>query len=165
VHQQGSGRTRARKWCADVDLHRTRRRVKTCSHVHDYCSNVSDSAIACATRKCARDRIVAGRRRQPLVSSDGGPSPHETTARSELLVSSDGSSCAAPSVGLQSYVVAADLAAAPGPCLLSFFAVAAPGRWKGPEVYDLVTPELKNLTADEHDANIACCISRAVFFI
>ena len=117
MRQQGSVRTRARKWCADVDLHRTRRRMKTCSHVHDYCSSVSVNAIACATRKCARDRIVAGRRREPLVSSDGGPpphettarsellvspaggpSPHETTARSELLVSSDGSSYAPPSV-------------------------------------------------------------------
>ncbi len=34
------------------------------------------------------------------ASSDGGSSPHEATARSELLVSSDGSSYAAPSAGL-----------------------------------------------------------------
>jgi hypothetical protein len=34
------------------------------------------------------------------ASSDGGPSPHEATARSVLLVSSDGSSYAAPSAGL-----------------------------------------------------------------
>jgi hypothetical protein len=33
-------------------------------------------------------------------SSDGGSSTHEATPRSELLVSSDGSSYAAPSVGL-----------------------------------------------------------------
>ncbi len=34
------------------------------------------------------------------ASSDGGSSPHEATPRSELLVSSDGSSYAAPSAGL-----------------------------------------------------------------
>jgi hypothetical protein len=34
------------------------------------------------------------------ASSDGGSSPHKTTARSVLLVSSDGSSYAAPSAGL-----------------------------------------------------------------
>ncbi len=34
------------------------------------------------------------------ASSDGGSSPHEATARSVLLVSSDGSSYAAPSAGL-----------------------------------------------------------------
>ena len=43
---------------------------------------------------------MAGRGHQPLVSSDGCSSPHETTARSEPRVSSDGSSYAAPSVVL-----------------------------------------------------------------
>ena len=60
----------------------------------------SGTAIACARRQCARDRTVTGRGRQPLASSDGDSSPHEAAARSELLVSSDGSSYAAPPVGL-----------------------------------------------------------------
>ena len=66
------------------------------------------------------------------ASSDGGSSTHEAAPRSELLVSSDGSSYAAPSAGLQSYAIAAALAVAPRPYLLSFFAVAAPGSWTGP---------------------------------
>jgi hypothetical protein len=66
---------------------------------------VAPTQIACASgtaarRQCARDRTVTGRGRQPLASSDGGSSPHEAAARSEFLVSSDGSSYAAPSVGL-----------------------------------------------------------------
>ncbi len=63
-------------------------------------AGASGKAIACARRQCARDRTVTGRGRQPLASSDGGSSPHEAAARSEFLVSSDGSSYAAPSVGL-----------------------------------------------------------------
>ena len=87
---------------------------------------------------------------EPLVLSDGGSSPQDTTARArpslasstypqgltssqeqciqEFLVSSDGSSYTAPSVGLQSYVSAPELADAATPYLLRFFAAAAPGR-------------------------------------
>jgi hypothetical protein len=94
------------------------------------------AAAACATPP--QEHHVT----EPLVSSDGGSSPHRATARSRLsaasspypLVSSVGGSCAARSPRLQSYITGSELAAGATAYLLRFFAVAAPGN--APEVND-----------------------------
>ena len=94
------------------------------------------AAAACATPP--QEHHVT----EPLVSSDGGSSPHRATARSRLsaasspypLVSSVGGSCAARSPRLQSYITGSELAAGATAYLLRFFAVAAPGA--APEVND-----------------------------